>query len=130
VIFSTLFIILLAFISIVCLNFFFFFQSYFRDALALIQENIRAFIAVKNCPWMGLFFKIKPLAKSVGAGEEIAGLKEECAQLQKALESSESQREELKTKQVSLVQEKNDLRLQLQAVSAPHPFFIASFQFD
>ncbi|XP_021040663.1 myosin-15 [Mus caroli] len=86
-----------------------------RDALALIQENIRAFIAVKNCPWMGLFFKIKPLAKSVGAGEEIAVLKEECAQLQKALESSESQREELKTKQVSLVQEKNDLRLQLQA---------------
>ncbi|XP_028611419.1 myosin-15 [Grammomys surdaster] len=86
-----------------------------RDALALIQENIRAFIAVKNWPWMELLFKIKPLAKSVGAGEEIAGLKKECAQLQKALENSESQREELKTKQVSLVQEKNDLLLQLQA---------------
>uniref|UniRef100_A0A0G2JY53 Myosin, heavy chain 15 n=2 Tax=Rattus norvegicus TaxID=10116 RepID=A0A0G2JY53_RAT len=86
-----------------------------RDALALIQENIRAFIAVKTWPWMGLFFKVKPLAKSVGAGEEIAGLKEECAQLQKSLETSESQREELKTKQVSLVQERNDLLLQLQA---------------
>ncbi|XP_052014087.1 myosin-15 [Apodemus sylvaticus] len=86
-----------------------------RDALALIQENIRAFIAVKNWPWMGLFFKIKPLAKSVGAGKEIAGLKEECAQLQKALESSESQKEELKTQHISLVQEKDDLLLQLQA---------------
>ncbi|XP_031220572.1 myosin-15 [Mastomys coucha] len=86
-----------------------------RDALALIQENIRAFIAVKNWPWMGLFFKIKPLAKSVGAGEEIAGLKEECAQLHKALESVESQKEELKTKQASLIQGKNDLLLQLQA---------------
>ncbi|GAB1300318.1 Myosin, heavy chain 15 [Apodemus speciosus] len=86
-----------------------------RDALALIQENIRAFIAVRNWPWMGLFFKIKPLAKSVGAGREIAGLKEECAQLQKALENSESQREEMKTKQVSLVQEKDALLLQLQA---------------
>ncbi|XP_028723299.1 LOW QUALITY PROTEIN: myosin-15 [Peromyscus leucopus] len=86
-----------------------------RDALVLIQENIRAFMAVKSWPWMGLFFKTKPLAKSVGVGEEVAGLKEECAQLRKALANSESQREELKTKQVSLVQEKNDLLLKLQA---------------
>ncbi|XP_050019390.1 myosin-15 [Alexandromys fortis] len=86
-----------------------------RDALVLIQENIRAFMAVKNWLWMRLFLKIKPLAKSVGGGEEIAGLKEECAQLQKALENLESQREELKTKQVSLVQEKNDLLVKLKA---------------
>lgn len=76
-------------------------------------------MAVKSWPWMGLFFKTKPLAKSVGVGEEVAGLKEECAQLRKALVNSESQREELKTKQGSLVQEKNDLLLKLQAVSAP-----------
>uniref|UniRef100_H2QN23 Myosin heavy chain 15 n=1 Tax=Pan troglodytes TaxID=9598 RepID=H2QN23_PANTR len=86
-----------------------------RDALILIQWNIRAFMAVKNWPWMRLFFKIKPLVKSSEVGEEIAGLKEECAQLQKALEKSEFQREELKAKQVSLTQEKNDLILQLQA---------------
>ncbi|KAK7821267.1 hypothetical protein U0070_000213 [Myodes glareolus] len=93
-----------------------------RDALVLIQENIRAFMAVKNWPWMRLFFKIKPLAKSVGGGEERAGLKEEFAQLHKALENLESQREELKTKQVSLVQEKNDLLVKLQAVQeGEHP---------
>ncbi|XP_055449149.1 myosin-15 [Psammomys obesus] len=86
-----------------------------REALVLIQGNIRAFMAVKNWPWMGLFFKIKPLAKSLGVGEVVAGLKKECAQLQKALENSESQREELKTKQGSLVQERNQLLLQLQA---------------
>uniref|UniRef100_A0A2K5ZCS8 Myosin heavy chain 15 n=1 Tax=Mandrillus leucophaeus TaxID=9568 RepID=A0A2K5ZCS8_MANLE len=86
-----------------------------RDALILIQWNIRAFMAVKNWAWMRLFFKIKPLVKSSERGEEIAGLKEECAQLQKALEKSEFQREELKAKQVSLTQEKNDLILQLQA---------------
>ncbi|CAH6792395.1 Myh15 [Phodopus roborovskii] len=86
-----------------------------RDALVLIQENIRVFMAVKNWPWLRLFFKIKPLAKCVGTGEEIAGLKEECAQLRKSLESSESQRNELTTKQVSLVQEKHDLLLKLQA---------------
>uniref|UniRef100_A0A4W2F3Z1 Uncharacterized protein n=1 Tax=Bos indicus x Bos taurus TaxID=30522 RepID=A0A4W2F3Z1_BOBOX len=86
-----------------------------RDALLLIQWNIRAFIAVKSWPWMRLFFEIKPLVRSAGMGKEGAGLKEECMQLQKALEKSESQREELKSKQVSLLQEKNDLLLQLQA---------------
>lgn len=68
---------------------------------------------------MRLFFKIKPLVKSAGMGKEVAGLKEECVQLQKALEKSESQREGLKAKQVSLIWEKNDLLLQLQAVSGP-----------
>ncbi|ELV09780.1 Myosin-15 [Tupaia chinensis] len=86
-----------------------------RDALLLIQWNIRAFMAVKNWPWMRLFFTIKPLVKSVGMREEIVSLKEECIQLQKALEKSESQRQELKAKQVSLTQGKNDLLLQLQA---------------
>lgn len=76
-------------------------------------------MAVKNWPWMRLFFKIKPLVKSAGMGKEVAGLKEECVQLQKALEKSESQREDLKAKQVSLIWEKNDLLLQLQAVSGP-----------
>ncbi|XP_057552632.1 myosin-15 [Hippopotamus amphibius kiboko] len=85
-----------------------------RDALLLIQWNIRAFMAVKSWPWMRLLFKIKPLVRS-GMGKEVAGLKEEYVQLQKALEKSESQREELKAKQVSLLQEKSDLLLQLQA---------------
>ncbi|KAM5332431.1 LOW QUALITY PROTEIN: myosin-15 [Glossophaga mutica] len=85
-----------------------------KDALLLIQWNIRAFMTVKNWPWMRLFFKIRSLVKSAGMGKEVAGLKEECVQLQKALERSESQ-EELKAKQVSLIREKNDLVLQLQA---------------
>uniref|UniRef100_A0A8C3YQK6 Myosin heavy chain 15 n=1 Tax=Catagonus wagneri TaxID=51154 RepID=A0A8C3YQK6_9CETA len=86
-----------------------------RDALLLIQWNIRAFMAVKSWPWMRLFFKIKTLTRSAGMGKDVIGLKEECLQLQKALEKSESQREELRAKQVSLIQEKNDLLLQLQA---------------
>ncbi|XP_040836853.1 myosin-15 [Ochotona curzoniae] len=86
-----------------------------RNALLLIQWNIRTFMAVKNCPWMRLFFKIKPLVKHMGVGDKIARLKDECVQLQKTLEKTESQRQELKANQVSLIQEKNDLLLQLQA---------------
>lgn len=85
----------------------------------MIQWNIRTFMAVKNWPWMRLFFKIKPLVKHMGVGDKIARLKDECVQLQKTLEKTESQRQELKANQVSLIQEKNDLLLQLQAVSGP-----------
>lgn len=86
-------------------------------------------MAVKNWPWTRLFFKIKPLVKSVGTGAEMAGLKEECVQLQKALEKSECQRADLKAQQVSLSREKNDLLLQLQAVSG-HTIFSSNRVFN
>lgn len=83
----------------------------------IIQYNIRAFNAVKHWPWMKLFFKIKPLLKSATTEKELAALKEELAKLKEALEKSEAKRKELEERQVSLIQEKNDLSLQLQAVS-------------
>uniref|UniRef100_A0A668S8T5 Uncharacterized protein n=1 Tax=Oreochromis aureus TaxID=47969 RepID=A0A668S8T5_OREAU len=86
-----------------------------REALMIIQWNIRAFNAVKHWPWMKLFFKIKPLLKSAANEKELASLKEELAKLKEALEKSEMKRKELEERQVSLIQEKNDLSLQLQA---------------
>ncbi|XP_073679283.1 myosin-7 [Garra rufa] len=86
-----------------------------KEALMVIQWNIRAFYAVKNWPWMCLFFKIKPLLRSAATEKELATLKEEFQKLKEALERSEVKRKEFEEKQVSLVQEKNDLSLQLQA---------------
>ncbi|XP_043566924.1 myosin-7-like [Chiloscyllium plagiosum] len=86
-----------------------------RDALLVIQWNIRAFNAVKNWSWMKLFFKIKPLLKSAETEKEMANLKDEFLKLKEALVKSEAKRKELEEKQVSLIQEKNDLSLQLQA---------------
>lgn len=83
----------------------------------IIQYNIRAFNAVKHWPWMKLFFKIKPLLRSATTEKELAALKEELAKLKETLEKSEAKRKELEERQVSLIQEKNDLSLQLQAVS-------------
>lgn len=48
----------------------------------MIQWNVRAFMGVKNWPWMKLYFKIKPLLKSaetekemqVGGGHEPGGM--------------------------------------------------------
>ncbi|XP_077059586.1 myosin, heavy chain 7B, cardiac muscle, beta a isoform X1 [Siphateles boraxobius] len=86
-----------------------------KEALMIIQWNIRAFNTVKNWPWMKLFFKIKPLLRSAATEKELAALKEEFLKLKEALEKSECKRKELEEKQVSLIQEKNDLSLQLQA---------------
>uniref|UniRef100_A0AAX7UMR3 Myosin heavy chain 7 n=1 Tax=Astatotilapia calliptera TaxID=8154 RepID=A0AAX7UMR3_ASTCA len=85
------------------------------DALLVIQWNIRAFMGVKNWPWMKLFFKIKPLLRSAEAEKEMANMKEEFLKLKEAYAKSEARRKELEEKMVTLLQEKNDLQLQVQA---------------
>ncbi|KAL1254219.1 hypothetical protein QQF64_016448 [Cirrhinus molitorella] len=86
-----------------------------RDALMVIQWNLRSFLGVKNWPWMKLFFKIKPLLRSAESEKEMANMKDEFSKLKEALEKSEARRKELEEKMVTLLQEKNDLLLQLQS---------------
>lgn len=71
---------------------------------------------VKNWPWMRLFFKIKPLLRCAEAEKEMQSAREEVSRLKEDLARSEARREELEEKTVGLVQEKNDLHLQIQAV--------------
>lgn len=66
---------------------------------------------------MMLFFKLRPLLRSATAEKELAALKEEFAKLKEAFDKSETKRKEVEERQVALIQEKNDLALQLQAVS-------------
>ena len=72
---------------------------------------------VKHWPWMKLFFKIKPLLKSAETEKEMANMKEEFQKTKDELSKSEAKRKELEEKMVSLLKEKNDLQLQVQAVS-------------
>ncbi|KAJ8406974.1 hypothetical protein AAFF_G00292500 [Aldrovandia affinis] len=85
-----------------------------RDSLLVIQWNVRAFMGVKNWPWMKLYFKIKPLLKSAETEKEMATMKEEFLKLKEAYAKSEARRKELEEKMVTLLQEKNDLQLQCQ----------------
>ncbi|KAL2085414.1 hypothetical protein ACEWY4_018734 [Coilia grayii] len=85
-----------------------------RDALLVIQWNVRAFMGVKNWPWMKMFFKIKPLLRSAESEKEMANMKEEFLKLKEAYAKSEARRKELEEKMVTLLQEKNDLQLQVQ----------------
>ncbi|XP_054458163.1 myosin-7-like [Anoplopoma fimbria] len=86
-----------------------------RDSVLVIQWNIRAFMGVKNWPWMKMYFKIKPLLKSAETEKEMANMKEEFLKLKEAYAKSEARRKELEEKMVSLLQEKNDLQLLVQS---------------
>lgn len=74
-------------------------------------------MSVKHWPWMKLFFKIKPLLKSAETEKEMATMKVDFVKCKEDLAKSDSKRKELEEKMVSLLQEKNNLLLQVQAVS-------------
>ncbi|XP_041854267.1 myosin-4-like [Melanotaenia boesemani] len=86
-----------------------------KEAIYTIQYNFRSFMNVKHWPWMKLYFKLKPLLKSAEAEKEMAQMKVDFTKLKEDLAKSENRRKELEEKMVSIVQEKNDLLLQVQA---------------
>ena len=88
----------------------------YRESIYILQYNLRSFMNVKNWPWMRLFFKIKPLLRSAEAEKEMQNMKEEFSKLKEEFVKSETRRKELEEKMVVLVQEKNDLYFQIQAV--------------
>ncbi|XP_061564717.1 myosin-4-like [Cololabis saira] len=88
-----------------------------RESIYILQYNIRSFMNVKHWPWMKLYFKIKPLLRSAETEKEMASMKVEFAKCKEDFAKVELKRKELEAKMVSLVQEKNDLRLQIQSES-------------
>ncbi|XP_022068846.2 myosin-7B-like [Acanthochromis polyacanthus] len=86
-----------------------------RDAVMVIQFNLRAFFSVRTWSWMRLFYRLRPLLRSAQVEKELAALHEDFNKLKEAFERSEVKRREAEERQVVLVQEKNDLALQLQA---------------
>ncbi|KAM7371456.1 hypothetical protein PAMP_008695 [Pampus punctatissimus] len=88
-----------------------------KDCVWILQYNLRSFMNVKHWPWMKLFFKIKPLLKSAETEKEMATMKEDFVKCKEDLAKSDGKRKELEEKMVSLLQEKNNLLLQVQADS-------------
>ncbi|KAG9343691.1 hypothetical protein JZ751_013069, partial [Albula glossodonta] len=86
-----------------------------KDSVYTLQYNLRAFMNVKHWPWMKLYFKIKPLLKSAETEKEMANMKEDFIKCKEDLAKAEAKRKELEEKMVTLLQEKNDLLLQVQA---------------
>ena len=88
-----------------------------RESVYIIQHNMRCFMNVKHWPWMKLYYKIKPLLRSAETEKEMATMKVDFTKCKDDLVKAEAKRKEMEAKMVSLLQEKNDLRLQVQSVS-------------
>lgn len=73
---------------------------------------------------MKLYFKLKPLLKSVGTEKELAMMKEEFERTKEELAKSKATRNRLEEKMVALVQEKKDLQLQVQTVCNLNIFWL------
>lgn len=59
-----------------------------RDAVMVIQFNLRAFFSVRTWPWMMLFYKLRPLLRSAQVEKELAALKEDFTKLKEAFDRS------------------------------------------
>ncbi|XP_028825649.1 myosin heavy chain, fast skeletal muscle-like [Denticeps clupeoides] len=88
-----------------------------RDAIFVLQYNIRSFMNVKHWPWMKLYFKIKPLLKSAETEKEMAAMKEDYEKMKEDLAKALAKKKELEEKMVTLLQEKNDLQLAVESES-------------
>ncbi|XP_062331337.1 myosin heavy chain, fast skeletal muscle-like [Osmerus eperlanus] len=88
-----------------------------RESIYIVQHNMRCFMNVKHWPWMKLYYKIKPLLRSAETEKEMATMKVDFTKCKDDLAKAEAKRKEMEAKMVSLLQEKNDLRLQVQSES-------------
>merc|ERR1719219_2144387 len=84
-----------------------------RESARVIQSNVRSYLYVKDWAWMHIMYKIKPLLATAEAAKEMEEVVAEFEECKKLLEKETKRRKELEEAQVSLVQEKNDLVLQL-----------------
>ncbi|VEL26965.1 unnamed protein product, partial [Protopolystoma xenopodis] len=83
-------------------------------ALTLIQRNIRKYLLLRNWPWWRLYTKVKPMLNVARQEEEMKKAAEELARVKEEFEKLEKLKKELEEQNVTVLQQKNDLFLQLQ----------------
>merc|ERR1739848_601597 len=84
-----------------------------RDAIDLIQSNIRSFQYLKDWEWMKIIFKIKPLISQAEEGKKMEELEKKFAEVKAQLEKK--RRAELEEQAASLEQEKNELAQKMES---------------
>ncbi|GAV07913.1 hypothetical protein RvY_17692-2 [Ramazzottius varieornatus] len=86
-----------------------------RVALVVLQRNIKKFLQLRNWAWWKLYQKIKPLLMSAKVEDELKAKDEEIKKLKEDLEKEGKLRKEYEEKAVTLLKDKNDLFIRLQA---------------
>ena len=80
-----------------------------RDALDIVQSNIRAFVYLKDWEWMKIIFKIKPMISQVEDQKQLQNLEKNYEEIKIKLEKEITRRSELEGMELIVRQEKNDL---------------------
>ncbi|KAK7097804.1 myosin heavy chain, striated muscle-like [Littorina saxatilis] len=86
-----------------------------RIGLSVIQRNIRKWLALRNWLWWKMYCKVKPLLNIARAEDDMKKKEEDLEKAKVELEKKEKLCKELEEQNVTLLQAKNDLYLQLQA---------------
>ncbi|XP_052774014.1 myosin heavy chain, striated muscle-like isoform X3 [Mya arenaria] len=86
-----------------------------RIGLSVIQRNIRKWLVLRNWQWWKLYTKVKPLLNIARAEDDMKKKEEELEKTKAELAKVEKIKKELEEQNVTLLQQKNDMYLQLQA---------------
>jgi len=84
-------------------------------AAKCIQRNIRKFVQFRDWHWWKLYTRVKPLLNTVKAEDELKAKDAQIKDVAERFEKETQLRKDYETKCVSLLSEKNNLTLQLQA---------------
>ena len=88
-----------------------------RQALAMIQRNMRKWLQTKDWEWAKLFKKIRPQLKSVNMEEEMRKKQEAYESTKKACDEATATYKKLEEENTVLLQTKNDLFAELAATA-------------
>jgi len=83
--------------------------------LSIIQRNIRRWLAMRNWQWWKLYTRVKPLLSVARQEDEMKKKEEELEKTKQELAKVTKIKKELEEQNVTLLQTKSDLFLQLQA---------------
>ena len=86
-----------------------------RMALTVIQRNIRKWLQLRGWQWFKLYARVKPLLSQARADDEMKKMEDDFVKCKEDLERTEGLRKELEEQNVTLLQAKNDLFLELQS---------------
>merc|ERR1719457_84242 len=84
-------------------------------AAKCIQRNIRKFVQFRDWYWWKLYTRVKPLLNTVKAEDELKAKDAQILEVAEKFAKEEKLRKDYETKCVSLLSEKNNLSIQLQA---------------
>lgn len=86
-----------------------------REALVVVQRNIRKFVKLNTWVWFNLWQKVKPLINQPRLEDEIRKLEERAGKATELLDEELKACQELEAANVSLAEEKNNLITEMES---------------